>query len=279
MALVRAFWRGLQVVALLLLGALICVHIDLATRLGRRPHWVPRVNRWWFRRLCAALGVQSHVTGRIEPGCLLVANHVSWLDIPLLGAQGEIAFLSKADVRRWPLVGWMCEAVGTQFIERGGNQVAEVVARIGETIAVGGTLAIFPEGTTTHGDQVRRFHPRLFSAVQQPGLRIQPIALSYHRGTDPAPDTSVAYVGDQTLIANLWGLIHHPGLVGRVYCLAPVRPEAGEDRRALSGRARDAIVCALGLESESGLAAGAGRPWSVDGPVGLVAPLACQARD
>lgn len=248
MGAVRALWRGLRVVGLLLLGAVICVHIELATRLGRPPVWVARVTRWWFRQLLAALGVRAESSGSIEPASLLVANHVSWLDIPLLGAQGELTFLSKADVRRWPVIGWMCAVVGTEFIERGGNQVNAVVERISGLLANGRTVVIFPEGTTTDGDRVARFHPRLFAAVQKAGLRVQPTALSYHHGGNSAPDTGVAFVGDQTLVANLLAVLRHSDLRARVGCLPSFVPIEGEDRRALATRARSEIVAALGLE-------------------------------
>jgi 1-acyl-sn-glycerol-3-phosphate acyltransferase len=180
----------------------------------------------------------------------LVANHISWLDIPVVGSRAKIGFLSKADVRGWPLVGWMSAVAGTLFIERGANQTAAVAAQIARAIAVGRTLVIFPEATTSDGRQVRRFHPRLFAAALQPGLRVQPVAICYRRGAEPSPDLQVPYVGDDTLLANLWRVARHPDLVAEVRFLAPLDPRVGEDRKRFAARARLGIVGALGLSPE-----------------------------
>lgn len=251
MGAIRSLWRALRVTEHLVTGALISIYISLASRLARRPPWVPAVVRWWHGRLCRALGVQVRVSGMAAEHCLLVANHVSWLDIPVLGAQAQIGFLSKAEVRRWPLVGWMSAVAGTLFIERGANQASTVSAQIAGAIARGRTLVIFPEGTTSDGRQVRRFHPRLFAAAQQPGLRVQPVAIAYRRGEDTAPDPEVPFVGEDTLIANLWRVIRHSDLVAQVYFLSPLEPWKGEDRRGFAERARRGILEALQLPAES----------------------------
>ncbi len=244
----RPFWRGLRVAEHLISGALIGLFVSLLARLGTRPAWVPQVTRWWHGRLCRALGVRVEVSGALAERCLLVANHISWLDIPALGAQTEVAFLSKAEVRRWPLVGWMADLAGTLFIERGANQVGIVAQEIAAGIAAGRRVLIFPEGTTSDGRQVRRFHPRLLSVAQQPGLGIQPVAIGYRRGDSPEPDLSVPYIDDDTLLANLLRVLRHPDLVVRVEVLPPLWPRDGDRRRGLAERARDAIAGALGLE-------------------------------
>jgi lyso-ornithine lipid O-acyltransferase len=238
-------------------GALILAYVSLTSRAESRPAWLARVVRWWHGRLHRALGVQVRVTGSVVPGCLLVSNHISWLDVPVLGAQGPLGFLSKSEVRAWPLAGWMAATAGTLFIERGGNRMAEVTGLIAGRIAAGGSLVVFPEGTTSRGLGVRRFHPRLFAIAQQPGLGVQPVALAYRRadnpGTDPEPDLSVAFVGTQTLMANLWQLLRHPGVVAEVHCLPPMDGASVGNRRALSQVARAAILAALGMPESAGL--------------------------
>ena len=250
MGALRLLWRGLRVAEHLLTGALICAFISLRVAIGRRPTWVPAVVRWWHGRLCRALGLRVQVSGAAAHHCLLVANHVSWLDIPVLGAQAELGFLSKAEVRGWPLVGWMSAVAGTLFIERGANQAAAVSDQIASAIASGRTLVIFPEGTTSDGRQVRRFHPRLFAAARQPGLRVQPVALAYRRGADLASDLEIPFVGEETLAVNLWRVLRHPGLVAEVRFLCPLEPEEGEDRKRFAARARQAILESLGLGPE-----------------------------
>ncbi len=249
----RTVWRGFRVLENLATGSLILVFVTLIARGGTRPAWLPRVVRWWHARLTSALGVDVRVIGSVAPRCLLVSNHVSWLDVPVLGAQGLLGFLSKSEVRGWPLAGWMAATAGTLFIERGGNQVAEVSERIGERIAAGGSLVVFPEGTTSRGLGVRRFHPRLFAIAQQPGLGVQPVALAYRCGDARSPDPEVPYVGEQSLVANLWILLRHPGVVAEVHLLPPFDGLNGDDRRALSARARSAILSALRLPEHAGL--------------------------
>lgn len=249
----RSVWRGIRVAQTVLVGALILSYVSLTTRADARPAWLPRTVARWHRRLCRALDVRVEVEGRLAPRCLLVSNHISWLDVAVLGAQGNLGFLSKSEVRRWPLAGWMAATAGTLFIERGGNQTGALAQRIAADIAAGRSLAIFPEATTSTGLGVRRFHPRLFAIAQQPDLGLQPVALAYRCGDAPGPDPSIPFIGEQTLMANLWVLLRHPGPVARVQLLAPLCPRPGEDRRALCARSRSAIAAALGLPEAAGL--------------------------
>ncbi|MEJ2388486.1 MAG: lysophospholipid acyltransferase family protein [Chromatiaceae bacterium] len=159
--------RGVRVSEHLLTGGAIALALSTGHRFGWRPVWLPAVVRWWHRRLCRALELKVRVTGELAERALLVANHISWLDIHVLGGQGQIGFLSKAEVRDWPLIGWMAETAGTLFIARGGNQAGELVQQIADHIRSKGRLAIFPEGTTTDGTSIKRFHPRLFGAAGQ----------------------------------------------------------------------------------------------------------------
>ena len=255
----RTFWRCLRYTEHVVTGALILAFVSLVSREGARPAWLPTVVQWWYRRAGRALGLRVEVAGRIAGRCLLVCNHITWLDVLVLGAQGHLGFLSKSEVRGWPLIGWMASVVGTLFIARGANQVDAVTAEIAARIARGGSLVIFPEGTTTLGSGVARFYPRLFSIALQPDLGVQPVALCYCSGDAPPPDLSVAYVGEQTLVASLWGVLRHPGLVARVQFLAPIHPGPAQDRRSLSGAARSAILVALGLPETAGLG-GRARP-------------------
>ena len=254
-------WRCLRYLEHVATGALILGCVRLISRADARPAWLPAVVQWWYRRACRALGVRVEVAGKMAGGCLLVCNHITWLDVVMLGSQGHLGFLSKSEVRHWPVIGWMSAVVGTLFIERGANQVGAVTAEISARIARGGTLVIFPEGTTTEGAGVARFYPPLFSIALQPGLGVQPVALSYRCGDEPPPDRSVAYVGEQTLMANLWGVLRHPGVVARVQFLAPIHPGPQQGRRSLSGQARSAILSALGLPETAGLS-GRARPRS-----------------
>ncbi|AUB84175.1 lysophospholipid acyltransferase family protein [Candidatus Thiodictyon syntrophicum] len=251
-AALTTLWRGLRYFEHVTTGILILGWVRLVSRAEARPAWLPALVQWWYRRACRALGVRVEVTGTIAERCLLVCNHITWLDVLVLGAQGQLGFLSKSEVRHWPVIGWMSAVVGTLFIARGANQVGAVTTEIGARIARGGSLVIFPEGTTTDGDGVARFYPPLFAIALQPGLGVQPVALCYRCTDAPPPDRSIAYVGDQTLAANLWGVLRHPGLAARVQFLTPIHPGPEAGPRSLSGQARLAILSALGLPETAG---------------------------
>jgi len=238
----RTLWRSWRIGEHLVTGTLIGLYAALCSRVHRPPSWLPRAVRWWHGRLVRALGVEVRVEGRLEPNCLLVGNHVSWLDIPILGAQGEIRFLAKSDIRHWPLIGWLAGLAGTRFIERGAHQAESVVRQLLADLALEHTVMIFPEGTTTDGRTLGRFHPRLFAIAQNPNVRVQPVAIRYRRRDTFALDRSVPYIGDDSLIANLARLVRHPGLIVCVHFLPPMQTLDGESRRAFAERARAAIL-------------------------------------
>lgn len=238
----RTLWRSWRVGEHLATGTLVGLYAVFQGRARGQPGWLPRAVRWWHGRLVRALEVEVRIEGRLEAGCLLVGNHVSWLDIPILGAQGEIGFLAKSDVRRWPLIGWLAGLAGTRFIERGAHQAESVIHRLLADLASERTVMIFPEGTTTDGRTLGRFHPRLFAIAQHPEVRVQPVAIRYRRRDTLALDQSVPYIGDDSLIANLSRLVRHPGLIACVHFLPPMQALEGESRRALAERARTAIL-------------------------------------
>jgi 1-acyl-sn-glycerol-3-phosphate acyltransferase len=242
----RSIWRALRIIEHLLTGMTIAVVIVAGRWWGRRIDWLPDVVCWWHARLCRALGVRVQVQGELAPSALLVANHVSWLDIPVLGSRARIGFLSKSEVRDWPLIGWLAEIAGTLFISRGANQTSILIPQIGEHVRAGGQVVVFPEGTTTDGSRLQRFHPRLFGAGQLDGVLVQPVALRY--GSNAAPDPVAPFVGDDALVPHLLRLFHHPGLKVQVHFLRPL-DGSGLSRRHLSEYCRRAIGESLGVET------------------------------
>lgn len=235
-------WRGLRIAEHLLTGASLAIVIATGQGLGYRVLWLDTVVCWWYQRLLRCLRISVRVDGAAAETTLMVANHISWLDIPVIGSQGKMRFLSKAEVRRWPIIGWMSELAGTVFIDRGAHRVDEVVAGVCTRIQAGQPVVVFPEGTTSDGREVQRFHPRLFAICQQTGLAVQPIALRYGEGQEP--DRVAPFVGDETLVAHLWRLLRHPGLQVRVSFLDPI-PVASLDRRRLAEATRTAIATRL----------------------------------
>ena len=109
-------------------------------------------SRFCFRWACRCLGLRIRQHGApCQDNALLVCNHISWSDIPVLGSLQPIRFLSKAEVSRWPLIGWLARQAGTLFIVRGGGQARKVRRQIADTLSAGETVLVFPEGTTSAG--------------------------------------------------------------------------------------------------------------------------------
>jgi 1-acyl-sn-glycerol-3-phosphate acyltransferase len=236
---IRILYRLPLALGLLLVGLVLA-----ALRLRRPPGTSPDagqralVSRWlgWAARV---LGVRIRTGGRPAPGpVLLVANHVSWLDIVVLGSTLPVVFVAKAEIRDWPLVGWLAALAGTLFIRRGGKHAAETVAQaMTEALRAGVSVAVFPEGTTTDGRQVRRFHPRLLAAAQSAGVPVQPAAITYphERGVHPA----VPFIGRDTFLRSALRVLTAGGIVAEVRFCPALAPR--EDRRSLAQEAHDCI--------------------------------------
>jgi 1-acyl-sn-glycerol-3-phosphate acyltransferase len=204
---------------------------------------------WWSAGVLRALGVDLYVTGTARPGAtLLLANHVSWLDIAALHAVVPHArFVSKADVLRWPLLGWLIRGAGTLFIERERKRDAlRVVHAMAEALRAGQTVAVFPEGTTGEGPELLPFHANLLQAAIATATPIQPAVLRF---TDPAHRFSpaVAYVGDTTLLQSLWRVATARGLAVHVDLLLS-QGSAHADRRALAQTLRGLMAEQLQAE-------------------------------
>lgn len=240
---VRRAWRLVRVVGHIATG----FALALGTGAVFSPHRpvVRHAARWWLGRLTGILNVEIHLRGEpcVMPA-LFVSNHVSWLDIPVLGRAAPVHFLSKAEVGQWPVLGPLVTAAGTLYIRRGHGQAAARAREISAHIAEGRPILIFPEGTTTDGHDVRAFHAPLFAAATEGGHVVQPVALRY-RDADGTPDTVVPFLGDDVFQAHLWRLLGKEGICVEVTFLPPITPAAG-DHRAVAATAhaqvRNAIV-------------------------------------
>jgi len=184
--------------------------------------WRSLVNRGWSRILIAVCGVRVRVLGApvLHAPVLWVANHVSWLDIFCLNSVRSTAFVAKHEIRRWPIIGWLAAAAGTIFIERGNRQTLHHVGeQMQQRLRRGEAVGLFPEGTTSDGFDVGPFHTSLFDAAIRAHTDIQAVALRfYHRGKR---SDLAAFVGDQTLIANLWHLLGTKGVQVEIAFLPP----------------------------------------------------------
>jgi len=188
----------------------------------------------WARGLLARIGVQLQVRGTppVNGPVLLVANHLSWLDIPVLHAARHCRFISKSDVDSWPLVATLARAAGTLFIDRGSRRdTLRIVKLMSEALRAGDVLAVFPEGTTSDGGALLPFRANLLEAAIEVDAPVQPLALRY---IDPATglDTPAPiYAGDTTLWASVWSTLSAPGIIARVEYGTPETAQ-GRDRRS-----------------------------------------------
>lgn len=242
MAALRVTWRVVRLTLHVLFG-LVLTPLVLTRHAGGTLRTNPHVTSWWHNRLCDILGISLTVEGyRPRSPALLVSNHVSWLDIIVLGGLTPTDFLSKDEVRRWPVIGWLAARTGTLFIRRGHGQAGAVGEQIAGRLRAQGLLTLFPEGTTTDGRSVRPFFSRLFAAAVDTGTDVVPVALRYH--IDGLHDPVAPYIGDQSLAANLAGLLRRERTQIHVTFGNPIVLQ-GHSRKEVAELARAAIVEAL----------------------------------
>ncbi len=183
---------------------LLVADVLMRRRIDRTP-WARRSFHW----ACRCLGLQVQVHGD-TPACpsLIVSNHISWSDIPILGSLTPVLFLSKAEVRDWPIIGWLAEQAGTLFIKRGGGRARRVRRSIADQLEAGQAVLVFPEGTTGQGKSVLPFHGLLLGAAADTGRPIQPVTISYRR--QGQPDPVAPFVGDDAFHHHLLRLLSQP---------------------------------------------------------------------
>lgn len=197
----------------------------------------------WARRMLEIMGIRLQLEG-IPPQAgplLLVANHISWLDITVLHAARHCRFVSKSDVKHWPLIGTLATGAGTLYIERESRRDAmRVVHHMADSLRAGDILAVFPEGTTTNGLQLLPFHANLFQAAISAHAPVLPVALRYEEAASGAVSLAPAYIGDDTLVGSIWRALSAPPLLARVRYGEPQSAE-GRDRRAWAAALREEV--------------------------------------
>ncbi len=241
MKTLRAVWRLARVAVHALYGAAICALVFPFLSPAKRMRIVGR----WSAQMLTVLGIALKSSGTARTGpVLFVANHVSWLDILAINAVHPARFVSKADVRHWPVMGWMVTCGGTLFIERERKRDAlRVVHQVAEALRAGETVAVFPEGTTADGNALLPFHANLLQAAIATEVPVQAIALRYSDRRH-AISPAAAYVGDTTLAQSAWWVVCADGLKVQVQMLLP-EGTRHLDRRALAERLQAQVGSAL----------------------------------
>ena len=200
--------------------------------------------RWWSGGLMRIFGFRLRRVGKPLPGpTLFVANHVSWIDIELMHSQRMMGFVAKAEIARWPLVGWLASRGGTIYHHRGSNDslhgvMHQMVQRLEQGLSVG----VFPEGRTTRGDAIATFHARIFQPAVVANVPAQPVALKY--GLRGNAQTIIAFGERENFFQNFVRLLGEPGRVAEVHVLEP--GAASEDgRRRMADTCRERIIAAM----------------------------------
>lgn len=243
---VRVTLRGAGLVLVVIWGVLLTSSLLLLRPLGThvRNRLLQAIAHHWFRLVQATLGVRQIVSGTAAAGPVLIAaNHVSWLDIVVLGTHIGTCFVSKSEVADWPVVGWLARQGGTLFIHRGHHDSAERIAHdMTMRLVRRDRLLFFPEGTTSDGTHVKRFKNRLFQPALQIGVPVQPVAVRYARGTEAVDP--VAYIAGVSLASSVIGVMARSGTIVRVHWCEAF-PVAGLERRAVAQEAESRVSRAL----------------------------------
>ncbi len=241
--LFRRLFRLARLALHLLLGlfqaAILFSFYSLATR--------DRVISRWSGKLLKILGIRLAAGSLPEytHGALLVANHISWLDVFVIHATRRVHFVSKHEVRDWPVVGWLAERAGTLFIQRAKKtDTARINAEMHALLRDGAWVAVFPEGTSTDGSRLLRFLPSLFQPAVDENLPVVPAALQYLTPQGAYTDAA-AYADNVSFGTSLWRIAGEKEIVARITFGLPIR---GDSRRELAETAWREIASALGFE-------------------------------
>lgn len=239
---IRLAWRLARVTVHLCEGLATCALVFPFAS----PPLRARITRRWSSQLLRLCRVSVARDGGVPPlaHALVVANHVSWLDIFVINALSPCRFVAKAEIRAWPVMGRLAAGAGTVFIARGNRrELRHVFKGLVDVLQHGERVALFPEGTTGLQGQVLPFHANLFEAAIDAGVRVQPYALAYV-GADGAHHPSIEYVGETTFVDSLFRILQGPPVMARLTCLAPLE-SYGAHRRELAQASQEAVATAV----------------------------------
>ena len=198
----------------------------------------------WSQAMLAILGLQLRIEGQLlqQGPLMLVCNHISWLDIAVLHAAVHCRFISKDDIRNWPVLGTLASGGGTLYISRASRRDASrVVHQMAQALRQGDVLAFFPEGTTGDGSTVLPFHANLLQAAIVADAPVQALGLLFEDAASGAPSFAPCYVGDETLLDSAWRTVCAPPLRAVLRC-APGQSAQGRQRREFASALRDTVI-------------------------------------
>lgn len=233
----------------LFVGLLTCALLFPWIGGARRDGHVAR----WSRQLLRICGVSvAHAPGAAAlEHAMIVANHVSWLDIFVINALHPCRFVAKSEIRAWPVLGWLVDKAGTVFIARGNRrELRHIFKGMVSALERGERVAFFPEGTTAAQGSLLPFHANLFEAAVDARVKVQPYALRYvDAGGQLHP--AVDFIGDMSFAQSMISILKAGPIRAELTCLAPLEG-ASAHRRELAQAAHDAVSAALSDQPGSG---------------------------
>jgi len=239
-------FRLARVVVHVLIGMAICATVFPWIGRDRRDGHIRR----WSRKLLAMCNVtveERAGSAEVLRHAMVVANHVSWLDIFVIHSLYPSRFVAKAEIRSWPLAGWLAEKAGTVFISRGSRRdLRHIFKGLVSSLQAGERVAFFPEGTTAAQGTLLPFHANLFEAAVDAGAQVQAMALSYEDESG-ASHPAVDFVGDMSFVESILAILNGPPVIARLAILSPIAA-AGAHRRDLADATHSAIATALNIE-------------------------------
>ena len=235
---VRGGWR-LFAMLMVIVWSMAAYGFDRSNRRDAvvRALWLQRA----CRRVLRVLAVSVESRGEPAHGAVIVSNHLGYMDILILAATAPVVFVSKKEVRSWPLFGWFAEKAGTKFIDRNKRgDVRRIAEEIGPVMLADLTVVLFLEGTTTDGRSVLPFKPSLLEPAVIQGWKIVPAALSYIVPAGRSMEREICWWGDMTLLPHLLNFTTLPWVRATVSWGRPV--VASKDRKMLAEELHGYVV-------------------------------------
>ncbi len=206
--------------------------------------------QWWSKGVMWRFNIKVVTYGEApkntQENCMILANHISWIDIHALNSVIPVRFIAKSDINHWPVFGYLARKSGTIFIDRTARKdTSRIVNKTAESLLKGNNLAFFPEGTTTDGTTLGHFKSSLVQAAINAGADIKPLAIRYPN-LDGSTNTKLAYAGETTMAESMMQALKTKQPVVELHFMPNISSQSG-NRQTITQNAYTAIASALGL--------------------------------
>jgi 1-acyl-sn-glycerol-3-phosphate acyltransferase len=240
MPLIRTLYKSLLLIVLIILGLIM---VSLLLRNTMPTHGAgSRLARLWHRSILATLGVELKVSGTRETAnVLFISNHITWLDISVLGALIPTHFLSKIEVKNWPVIGYLATRAGTIYLERGYHHATAMANHaMQKALEEKHNVVLFAEGTTTEGTP-RKFHGRLMQSAIDAKSQVQPVAIFYPDETGRSINRKILYINEMHFLRSAFTILGQKKISAEIHFLTPIFA-VGKTRNELARYCHDRVI-------------------------------------